>query len=101
MPKVLSDADHLGAEFRAIDSIAEHVHLETALSHVPHGRVQYAVDVAGFHVVVIDKRFDEGTIQRLRRLWIAVIGASGTGSPVVEQLLRLGVGVLAPAGARR
>ena len=38
--------------------------------------------------------FDEGTIQRLRRLSIAVIGASGTGSPVVEQLLRLGVGVL-------
>lgn len=38
--------------------------------------------------------FDEGTIQRLRRLWIAVIGASGTGSPAVEQFLRLGVGVL-------
>jgi hypothetical protein len=38
--------------------------------------------------------FDEGTIRRLRRLWIAVIGASGTGSPVVEQLMRLGVGVL-------
>ena len=36
--------------------------------------------------------FDEGTIQRLRRLSIAVIGASGTGSPVVEQLVRLGVG---------
>lgn len=38
--------------------------------------------------------FDEGTIQRLRRLSIAVVGASGTGSPVIEQLLRLGVGVL-------
>jgi molybdopterin/thiamine biosynthesis adenylyltransferase len=38
--------------------------------------------------------FDQGTIQRLRRLWIAVIGASGTGSPLVEQLLRLGIGVL-------
>ena len=36
--------------------------------------------------------FDEGTIERLRRLSIAVIGASGTGSPVVEQLMRLGVG---------
>ena len=36
--------------------------------------------------------FDEGTIQRLRRLSIAVIGASGTGSPVIEQLVRLGVG---------
>lgn len=38
--------------------------------------------------------FDEGTIERLRRLWIAVIGCSGTGSPVIEQLYRLGVGAL-------
>lgn len=36
--------------------------------------------------------FDDGTIQRLRRLSVAVIGASGTGSPVIEQLVRLGVG---------
>ena len=36
--------------------------------------------------------FDEGTIQRLRLLSIAVIGASGTGSLVGEQLVRLGVG---------
>lgn len=36
--------------------------------------------------------FDEGTIERLRRLSVAVIGCSGTGSPVVEQLMRLGVG---------
>lgn len=38
--------------------------------------------------------FDEGTIARLRRLSIAVIGASGTGSPVIEQFMRLGVGEL-------
>jgi hypothetical protein len=38
--------------------------------------------------------FDQGTIDRLRRLSIAVIGASGTGSPVIEQLCRLGVGEL-------
>ena len=36
--------------------------------------------------------FDEGTIQRLQRLSIAVVGASGSGSPVIEQLMRLGVG---------
>jgi hypothetical protein len=36
--------------------------------------------------------FDEGTIERLQRLSVAVIGASGTGSPTVEQLMRLGVG---------
>ncbi|MGE0630322.1 MAG: ThiF family adenylyltransferase [Hyphomicrobiaceae bacterium] len=38
--------------------------------------------------------FDEGTIERLRRLSIAVIGCSGTGSPVIETLMRLGVGEL-------
>ena len=36
--------------------------------------------------------FDEGTIERLQRLSVAVIGASGTGSPTIEQLMRLGVG---------
>lgn len=38
--------------------------------------------------------FDEGTIHRLRGLWVAVVGCSGTGSPVIEQLFRLGVGVI-------
>jgi hypothetical protein len=38
--------------------------------------------------------FDEGTIERLQRLSIAVIGCSGTGGPVIEQLMRLGVGEL-------
>jgi molybdopterin/thiamine biosynthesis adenylyltransferase/proteasome lid subunit RPN8/RPN11 len=38
--------------------------------------------------------FDQGTIERLQKLSIAVIGASGTGSPVIEQLIRLGVGEL-------
>lgn len=52
-----------------------------------------SADLPGF-VASHLQAFDEGTIQRLRRLSIAVIGASGTGSPVVEQLLRLGVGVL-------
>lgn len=38
--------------------------------------------------------FGQGTTERLRRLSIAVIGCSGTGSPVIEQLVRLGVGEL-------
>jgi ThiF family protein len=38
--------------------------------------------------------FDKGTIERLRRLSFAVIGASGTGSPSIEQLLRLGAAVI-------
>lgn len=38
--------------------------------------------------------FDDGTIERLQRLSVAVIGCSGTGAPVIEQLMRLGVGEL-------
>jgi proteasome lid subunit RPN8/RPN11 len=36
--------------------------------------------------------FDDGTIERLKRLSVAVVGCSGTGSPLIEQLVRLGVG---------
>src|SRR5690606_25882184 len=38
--------------------------------------------------------FGEGTFDLLRRLSVAVLGCSGTGSPVIEQLARLGVGEL-------
>lgn len=38
--------------------------------------------------------FGAGTTSVLRRLAVAVVGCSGTGSPVVEQLARLGVGRL-------
>jgi len=38
--------------------------------------------------------FGEGTVQRLRWLSVAVVGCSGTGGPVIEQLFRLGVGEL-------
>lgn len=36
--------------------------------------------------------FDDGTIERMQKMSFAVIGASGTGSPTVEQLVRLGAG---------
>ena len=36
--------------------------------------------------------FGAGTTRRLREMAVAVIGCSGTGSPVIEQLARLGVG---------
>lgn len=36
--------------------------------------------------------FGEGTTERFRRLTFAVLGASGTGSPTIEQLVRLGAG---------
>ncbi|HEY9784244.1 MAG TPA: ThiF family adenylyltransferase [Candidatus Obscuribacterales bacterium] len=38
--------------------------------------------------------FGEKTVQELQQLCIAVIGCSGTGGPVIEQLVRLGVGEL-------
>ena len=38
--------------------------------------------------------FGDGTIDRMRRLSVAVVGASGTGGPVIEQLQRLCVGEL-------
>ena len=38
--------------------------------------------------------FGQGTTERLQRLSVAIVGCSGTGSPVVEQLARLGVGRL-------
>jgi hypothetical protein len=38
--------------------------------------------------------FGRGTAASLARLSIAVVGCSGTGSPVIEQLVRLGVGRL-------
>lgn len=41
-----------------------------------------------------EQAFGPGTIRILRKLRIGVIGCSGTGSPVVEQLARLGVGQL-------
>ncbi len=38
--------------------------------------------------------FGEGTIGQLQKMRIAVVGCSGTGSPVIEQLARFGVGDL-------
>jgi hypothetical protein len=42
----------------------------------------------------VAQTFGAGTFERLRRLRVAVIGCSGTGSPVIEQLARNGVGSL-------
>ena len=47
-------------------------------------------DFANRHAQVLG----EGTFAKMRRLRVAVVGCSGTGSPVVEQLYRLGVGEL-------
>jgi hypothetical protein len=36
--------------------------------------------------------FGDGTYNRLKKLRIGIVGCSGTGSPTIEQLMRLGVG---------
>ncbi len=38
--------------------------------------------------------FGEGTTSLLKNLKVGVVGASGTGAPVIEQLVRLGIGSL-------
>jgi len=38
--------------------------------------------------------FGRGTVEKLKHLRVAVIGCSGTGSPLIVQLARLGVGML-------
>jgi hypothetical protein len=39
-----------------------------------------------------DQAFGEGTTRRMKKLKFGVVGASGTGSPTIEQLVRLGAG---------
>lgn len=58
-------------------------------SSIPPARRKNA-DFAARHVQV----FGRGTFEKLRSLSIAIIGVSGTGSIVAEQLARLGVGKL-------
>ena len=51
-------------------------------------------DVSGDALLRNRQLFGEGTMRRLKNLAVAVVGYSGTGSIVVEQLARLGVGRL-------
>ena len=48
---------------------------------------------SGFSLRTI-QTFGQGTFDLLQKLKIAVIGTSGTGAPVIEQLYRIGVGTL-------
>lgn len=48
---------------------------------------------SGFSLRTI-QTFGQGTFDLLQKLKIAVIGASGTGAPLIEQLYRIGVGSL-------
>jgi proteasome lid subunit RPN8/RPN11 len=77
-----------GNEFQALDCIAvvgSDLHFwyaDLEAGEIPNFAASHA------------QAFGKGTTERLQRLSIAVVGCSGTGSPVIEQLVRLGVGEL-------
>jgi proteasome lid subunit RPN8/RPN11 len=54
----------------------------------------HSLEASGEDDLRNQQAFGEGTISLLRSLRVAVIGCSGTGSVVIEQLARLGVGQL-------
>jgi hypothetical protein len=65
---------------------------------VPGDDLHYWIPECGDRVAAFAQRhaqlFGAGTTRRLREMSVAVIGCSGTGSPMIEQLARLGVGRL-------
>ena len=65
---------------------------------VPGDDLHYWIPECGDRVAAFAQRhaqlFGSGTTRRLREMSVAVIGCSGTGSPMIEQLARLGVGRL-------
>lgn len=76
------------------------------LSNIPFDKVSVAsddiklwsnsdepIEKAAFQLRTI-QAFGEGTTQKLKKLKVGVVGCSGTGSPTIELLTRLGVGEL-------
>lgn len=65
---------------------------------VPGDDLNFWIPECGDRVAAFAQRhaqlFGTGTTRRLREMSAAVIGCSGTGSPVIEQLARLGIGRL-------
>lgn len=65
---------------------------------IPGDDLQFWIPDSGQHVAAFTQRhaqlFGAGTTNRLRHMAAAVIGCSGTGSPLIEQLARLGFGRL-------
>jgi hypothetical protein len=57
---------------------------------VSYGSVLQASNVEGFSVRTV-QAFGDRTYQELKHLKIGIVGCSGTGSPVIAQLARLGV----------
>lgn len=65
----------------------------TEPSHDHHDVPEFALRTA--------QAFGAGTTELLSRMTVAVVGCSGTGSPTIEMLARLGVGVLVLADPER
>lgn len=86
--KLIGRAVHPDGTFEPLASIAIAGH--DLAYHYPHARTDELPAFTQRHEQV----FGKATTQTLRRLAIAVVGCSGTGSPVIEQLHRLGVGRL-------
>ncbi|HEY9229559.1 MAG TPA: ThiF family adenylyltransferase [Gemmatimonadaceae bacterium] len=91
-------ADDTGA-FRSIDSVV----VAGSLFHMWHRdefdlRHAWTPDALSSDLddfaLRTTQAFGEGTVRRLRRMRVAVIGASGTGAWVIEMLARLGVGII-------
>ena len=68
------------------------------MSGCPGDDLSFWIPECGDRVAAFAQRhaqlFGSGTTRRLREMSAAVIGCSGTGSPVIEQLARLGIGRL-------
>lgn len=82
---------------RVVTETAEFVPLESVnivgddLCFYPYRPIERLVPAFGERIA---QSFGKGTFEQLRRLRVAVVGASGTGSPVIEQLARNCVGTL-------
>jgi hypothetical protein len=68
-------------------------HVNVVGDDLPFWHAGQAIEIEGFGQRIA-QAFGAGTYARLRRLRIAVVGCSGTGSPVIEQLARNCVGAL-------
>jgi len=68
-------------------------HVNIVGDDLPFWHAAQPIEIEGFGQRIA-QAFGAGTYARLRRLRIAVVGCSGTGSPVIEQLARNCVGAL-------
>lgn len=87
--RLFGRSEHKGGSFQPLHMVSvAGDELEYWFEHEAEDQV--VPDFADRHAQILG----EGTFAKMRQLRVAVVGCSGTGSPVVEQLYRLGVGEL-------